>query len=103
MTNTEAVLWEHLRKGSLRGFHFRRQQIIDGFIVDFYCHAAGVVVEIDGLVHADQADYDAERDRILSARGLKIMRFTNQEIENELYRVIGEIGKACRLRQHHIS
>ena len=53
MTSAEKVLWNELR-GNRLGVHFRRQQIIAGFIVDFYCHRAGLVVELDGSVHANQ-------------------------------------------------
>ncbi len=51
MTPEEKILWQRLRANRLNGLHFRRQQIIDGFIVDFYCHSAGVVVEVDGEIH----------------------------------------------------
>ncbi len=51
ITAAEARLWERLRNNQLAGLHFRRQQIIDGFIADFYCRAARLVVECDGAVH----------------------------------------------------
>ena len=73
------------------GRHFRRQQIIDGFIVDFYCHAAGLVIEVDGKIHEDQIEYDAERDRILKQRELQILRFTNAEIRANLDAVLRSI------------
>ncbi len=93
-TPAEAKLWTHLRAGCLYGLHFRRQQVIDGFIVDFYCHAAGLVVELDGAVHDKQADYDAERTRILEERGLHILRFTNSEVEKDCAAVLREIAKS---------
>src|SRR4051794_32071831 len=68
MTPAEKRLWDCLRKNRLDGLHFRRQQVIDGFIVDFYCHAAALVVEIDGEIHEQQAAADAERDQVLSQR-----------------------------------
>src|SRR3712207_6487340 len=77
MTPAEAKLWAALRRNQLQGFHFRRHQIIDGFVADFYCHAAGLVVEVDGPIHAERAEYDAERDRILSARKLRVLRVSN--------------------------
>src|SRR5215207_3725346 len=70
MTPAERRLWQQLRDHRLAGLRFRRQQVVNGFIVDFYCHAAALVVEVDGSVHSEQAEYDAERDRILAARGL---------------------------------
>jgi very-short-patch-repair endonuclease len=95
MTPEEKLLWQHLRGNQLNGLHFRRQQIIDGFIVDFYCHAVGLIVEIDGAVHEQQAEYDAERDRLLSARGLRVMRIKNQELERDLPGVLARIAAAC--------
>lgn len=91
-TPEEQVLWEALRNNRLRGLHFRRQQIIDGFIVDFYCHGAGLVVEVDGVGHARQAEYDQERDRILAARGLQIMRVSNDDVNTGLAAALERIG-----------
>ena len=84
MTPAEKILWEHLRANRLHGLHFRRQQIIDGFIVDFYCHAASLVIEVDGKIHEQQIEYDLERDKILSARGLRLLRFENEEITEKI-------------------
>ena len=91
MTPEEKILWEQLRRNNLKGLHFRRQQIIDGFIVDFYCHQARLVIEVDGEIHNQQLEFDQERDQILSARGLKILRVTNQEIKNNLQEVLNKI------------
>ena len=91
MTSEEKILWEQLRRNKLKGLHFRRQQIIDGFIVDFYCHKARLVIEVDGEVHNQQLESDQERDQILSARELKIVRVTNQEVKNNLQEVLDKI------------
>ncbi len=96
MTPAERILWQQLRANQLNGLHFRRQQIIDGFIVDFYCHAAGLVIELDGSIHRQQADYDAERDKILTAHGLRVMRFKNDEILRNLKNVLARIQAVCR-------
>ena len=95
MTAAERVLWQALRAGRLDGLHFRRQQIIDGFIVGFYCHAAALVVEVDGESHLKQPEYDSERDRILAARGLTILRVTNAEVLHELPTVLARIRTAA--------
>jgi very-short-patch-repair endonuclease len=89
-TAEEEMLWQRLRRNAL-GHHFRRQQVIDGFIVDFYCHAAGLVVEVDGAVHEQQASYDHERDAILKARGLRLLRISNDRVETDLRGVLDEI------------
>jgi very-short-patch-repair endonuclease len=98
MTPAERRLWAELRANRLDGFHFRRQQIIDGFIVDFYCHVASLVVEVDGPVHNEQADQDAERDRILAARGLHILRVRNEEVMQNLEDVLTRIRRVCYAR-----
>jgi len=91
MTPAEHRLWQHLRANRLSGWHFRRQQIIDGFIVDFYCHKAGLVVEVDGPIHQQQEIEDHERTQALSVHGLKVIRFTNREVLNDLNQVLRTI------------
>src|SRR4051812_33525571 len=56
MTPAERLLWSHLRRNQLNGLHFRRQQVIEGFITDFYCHSAALVVEVDGRIHEEQVE-----------------------------------------------
>ncbi len=94
MTTAETILWTRLRRNGL-GINFRRQQIIDGFIADFYCHSAALVVEVDGAAH--DPSYDQERDRIFTERGITTLRFTNQEVFTSIGFVIS------RLRQHLAS
>jgi very-short-patch-repair endonuclease len=96
MTPEESMLWTALRTNKLHGFHFRRQQIIAGFIVDFYCHAAGLVVEVDGTIHQRQQEYDAERDQVLASHGLRILRIGNDEVKHNLAGVLARIAEACR-------
>ena len=91
MTQEEKLLWRRLKGNRLAGWHFRRQQVIDGFIVDFYCHAVGLVIEVDGPIHERQAAYDAERDRILQARGLHLLRIPNAAIRADIESVVQKI------------
>ncbi|MBC8507760.1 MAG: endonuclease domain-containing protein [Anaerolineales bacterium] len=91
MTPAERRLWGKLRANRLGGWHFRRQQVIDGYIVDFYCHKARLVIEVDGPIHYKQKKEDARRSKVLSARELKILRFTNGAVMNDLDRVLDEI------------
>jgi very-short-patch-repair endonuclease len=95
MTKAESILWQHLRRNNLNGLHFRRQQIIDGFIVDFYCHAVGLVIEVDGKIHDRQVEYDAAREKVLAARGLYILRIKNEEVEENLVGVLDRIRQIC--------
>jgi very-short-patch-repair endonuclease len=97
MTPAEKVLWQYLRANRLNGLHFRRQQIIDGFIVDFYCHAARLVIELDGEVHQQQVESDAERDAILQAKGLKLLRFPNEVVLGDINTVLLTITTVCDL------
>lgn len=93
MTPAEQRLWQQLRANRLDGWHYRRQQIIEGFIVDFYCHRAGLVIEVDGPIHARQQAADAERETILRARGLTVLRFTNRQVMNDMRTVLQEIRR----------
>src|SRR5574339_520186 len=77
MTPAEKILWEELRANKL-GVHFRRQQVIAGFIVDFYCHKATLVVEVDGDIHDLQKEEDARREKVLDELGLRMIRFRNE-------------------------
>lgn len=83
-------MWEELRANKL-GVHFRRQQVIQGFIVDFYCRKAGLVIEVDGDIHDLQKEEDERREKVLSEMGLRIVRFGNDEVERELSAVVGRI------------
>jgi very-short-patch-repair endonuclease len=91
MTEAESLLWRQVKSNRCGGLHFRRQQVIDGFIADFYCHAAGLIVEVDGGIHQEQADYDALRDQILTTRGLRVVRFANERIYTDMAGVLKEI------------
>ncbi|MCJ7432839.1 MAG: DUF559 domain-containing protein [Anaerolineales bacterium] len=90
MTPAEKILWQELR-GNKLGVHFRRQQVIAGFIVDFYCHRAGLGIELDGSVHDKQIEEDAQRDKVLKEMGLRIVRIRNEEILKNLSAVLGKI------------
>ncbi len=96
MTPMEDRLWQRLRRNQLRGLHFRRQQVIDGFIADFYCREARLIVECDGPIHECQAEYDQERDRIVAMHHLHILRFTNTQIEHDIEAVLNEVASAAR-------
>ena len=90
MTPAEKLLWQEVRAKKL-GVRFRRQQIIQGFIVDFYCHKAGLVIEVDGDIHDLQKDEDASREKALSELGLRIVRFRNDDVVRNLSAVVGRI------------
>lgn len=95
MTPTEKKLWEALSNNKLDGFRFKNQHPINKFIVDFYCHKARLVIELDGEVHneREQADYDRGRTYEIESFGLRVIRFTNDQIEKHFEDVLKEIQK----------
>ncbi len=91
MTPAERRLWKALKSEKLAGLHFRRQQAISGFIADFYCHSLRLVIEVDGSVHDDTTEYDAERDKALADLDMTIIRFRNDEISSDIDQVLHKI------------
>ncbi|MDK9712480.1 endonuclease domain-containing protein [Acidaminobacter sp.] len=84
-----------LRRANKLGVHFRRQQVIAGFIVDFYCHTASLVIELDGGIHLQQAESDRQREQALTERGFHVIRFQNEQVFNDLDGVLAQIRAAC--------
>jgi very-short-patch-repair endonuclease len=76
-TPAERRLWKALRRDALDGFHFRRQQVIEGYIADFYCDGAKLAIELDGGVHQEQWQYDESRDRAIASMGVRVLRISN--------------------------
>ena len=101
MTDSELKLWEVLKGKRLLGLRFRSQHPIDIFIADFYCHPVKLVVEVDGGIHksSDQKEYDIKRTSELNAGGIAVVRFANEEIENDINYVINKIEQNCIKRQ----
>ena len=95
MTPQEVKVWEAVRGRRLGGFKFRRQQIIDGYIADFYCAEATLVLELDGSVHDQQTEYDAHRDRVLTARQIVVIRIANDQIDGRFDLVLRKIEALC--------
>ena len=89
-TPAERALWQGLRRRTL-GAYFRRQFPIGPYILDFYCHAARLVVEVDGETHADPAS-DRKRNDWLTRRGLKVLRLWNNDVLENLSGVLQAIG-----------
>ena len=97
MTAPERILWKALRRNAIEGFHFRRQQVIEGYVVDFYCDDAKLAIELDGGVHQEQWKYDESRDRTISLAGVRVLRISNEAmLDSEA--VVEYIGKALRNR-----
>jgi very-short-patch-repair endonuclease len=94
-TPAEAELWKLLR-GSTLGVKFRRQHAIGQFVIDFYCAAARLVVEVDGESHDGRDEDDAARTQYLEAHGLRVLRFSNEEVLLRLDEVAERILREIR-------
>ena len=94
LTVAEMHLWSRLNKSQL-GVRFKRQHPINVFIADFYCHKYKLVVEVDGEYHnnEEQLESDKRRTAALEGFGITVIRFTNEEVMNEIDRVVEEIKK----------
>src|SRR5947208_10482778 len=81
-TDAERIIWRALRAHRMNGASFRRQTPIGPYIVDFVCHSAKLVIEIDGGQHfqAEHRERDVRRDRFLTRKGYRILRFNNHEV-----------------------
>lgn len=93
MTYGERCFWDGVRNRKLHGLKFRRQQVIEGFIADFYCNELRLIVEIDGGVHETQRDYDKLRDWIIGRNDITVIRFSNEEVVNQFGIVAKRIGE----------
>jgi len=96
MTLAELILWKKLKDRKLFKVKFRRQHPIDIFIADFYCHEYKLVIEIDGEIHLEneKKEYDLGRTAEMEKFGIRIIRFTNDQILFNMDNVINEIYKA---------
>ena len=92
MTGEEKQLWKQLQRSRL-GFKFIRQFSIDNYVVDFYCPAKRLAIELDGGVHskASQQKYDKYRTRYLNVFNIRILRFYNSEITRDISKVLEQI------------
>ncbi len=97
-TNTESELWQSLRARRLGGLKFRRQVPLNGYILDFVCFEAGLVVELDGSQHLG-SDADARRDALMRERGLVTLRFENDDVSDDVDAVCAKILEAANARR----
>ena len=98
MTKEEAHLWyQYLCRAKYR---FRRQYVIGNYIVDFYCHQAKLVVELDGSQHydAEKIEYDTKRTAYLESQGIKVLRFSNLDVIRRFRDVCEEIYQNMEVR-----
>lgn len=96
LTDAERPLWFHLRAGRLCGLKFRRQHPLPPYIVDFFCNEASLVIEVDGSQHND--DTDAVRTSSLRRRGLRVLRFWDNQVLIETEAVLEQIQRIAQTR-----
>jgi very-short-patch-repair endonuclease len=98
-TKAEALLWQKLRDRQIEGLKFRRQYSVECFVLDFYCPALRLAIEIDGESHQSEeaAAYDRDRQAFIEALGIRFLRFTNQEVYEHLDAAIAQIAPAAQV------
>ncbi len=91
-TFEEKKVWSHLRNRRYKNLRFRRQHVIEGFVVDFYCHELKLVIEIDGKVHEKQ-DYDELRGLLIEEKGFIVIRISHEDINRDINNLLNKINK----------
>jgi very-short-patch-repair endonuclease len=94
-TQAEARLWSVLRSRQLGGWKFRRQHVIVGYVVDFYCAELRLVVEVDGSVHEQLRADDEAREAHLRRAGAEVVRFSNGAVLDHLEEVLSVLAECC--------
>jgi very-short-patch-repair endonuclease len=95
LTPAELKLWSKLRGDQLLGLRFRRQHRLGSYIADFYCPARNLVIEVDGDSHAERQEYDQKRTHWMETCGLRVVRFTNDEVMTNLDSVLEATAAWC--------
>jgi len=90
-TEAEEKLWQAIRKRKVNGYKFLRQKPVHHFILDFYCSQLMLGIEIDGSSHMEKVEYDRQRDMILECHGIRMLRFSNEEVKKDLASVLRKI------------
>ncbi len=83
-TPAELKLWKEVLNKDQLGYRFLRQKLLSGFIADFYCSKLLLVIEVDGEIHNKQKEYDEKRSKVLNGLGIFVMRFSNEQVLNNI-------------------
>jgi very-short-patch-repair endonuclease len=103
-TDVERRLWYRLRSAQIDGASFRRQHPAGNYVLDFYCPALQLAIELDGGQHAENASRDRARDAWLAQRGVTVLRFWNTDITQNLSGVLELIAlKVAELKSQHAT
>jgi len=95
-TDAEKRLWSHLKSSQMEGIKFRRQEPVEGFIVDFVSYDKRLIIELDGGQHVAAKQEDEQRDRCLAGYGFKVLRFWDNDVFQNLQGVLEVIRRHCR-------
>jgi len=98
-TLSEILLWSYLKNKKILGYSFHRQKIIDNYIVDFYCPALYLVIEIDGFTHGDKIEQDEQRQKRLEKLGCTVLRFSDSQVKHNIDSVLRTIHGYIKERQ----
>jgi very-short-patch-repair endonuclease len=101
MTLSEVLLWKHLKGKQLLGYDFHRQKPIGKYIVDFYCPALKLVIEIDGDSHGGREEEDRIRQQELESMGITVMRFWDNEMKRNVVGVVESVREWIEARATH--
>jgi very-short-patch-repair endonuclease len=93
MTDSERILWSKIKNDKL-GHRFRRQFSVGHYIIDFYCPRKKLAIELDGVIHLHQKEYDAVRDKFMKDFEITVLRFWNDDIRHDLNGVLMQIEQA---------
>jgi very-short-patch-repair endonuclease len=92
-TTEEKKVWNVLRNKKFHNYKFRRQHVIEGFVVDFYCEKLLLAIELDGKIYERQKDYDELRQQLIEEKGIKFIRVTNEEIKKDITILFNKISE----------
>ena len=90
-TLSEVLMWKKLRAGTMMGYKFNRQKPLGNYIVDFYCKALNLVIEIDGSSHENKYEQDLNRQKELEEIGLTLLRFSDLQVKQDMNNVMRAI------------
>ncbi|OGI06122.1 MAG: hypothetical protein A2Y40_02545 [Candidatus Margulisbacteria bacterium GWF2_35_9] len=105
-TEAEKKVWELLRNRKYRKIKFRRQRVVGEYIIDFYSSEYKLGIEIDGSIHKERKEYDADRQQEIESRGIQLIRVTNKEIFsniNILYQRIDQVFQQLNKQSSYSS
>ena len=102
-TRAEQKMWYEVLQGRKTGFKFLRQKPIRNFILDFYCSKLLLAIEVDGDSHAEQEEYDQKRTELLNLCGIKVIRYTNDEVLENIDGVWESVAEELKIRNRELD